>query len=131
MKFNGMSLNALSNETSSQCERLMVCLGSQVMHHMIVYGVTCMALGCPSRWKIPQRRRRRTTRQVSREGRTFFHAEWKRNDEEKATSAALDKVAKEVDTKHLTAVAICICHAKDAICVADHWRPQLEGRTIF
>ena len=36
----------------------------------------------------------------------FEGHEWRRNEKEKAMSAALDKVAKEVGAKHLTAVAI-------------------------
>ena len=39
-------------------------------------------------------------------GRVVFHSDWKRTDAEKAMSTALDKVAKEVGAKHLTAVAI-------------------------
>jgi aryl-alcohol dehydrogenase-like predicted oxidoreductase len=39
-------------------------------------------------------------------GRTFFNPDWKRNEQERAMSAALDKVAKEVGAKHVTAVAI-------------------------
>ncbi|KAH8114690.1 Aldo/keto reductase [Phellopilus nigrolimitatus] len=39
-------------------------------------------------------------------GRTITHAEWRRNEDEKKMSAALEKVAKEVGTEHITAVAI-------------------------
>jgi len=39
-------------------------------------------------------------------GRAFFSPDWKRNEQEIAMSAALDKVAKEVGAKHVTAVAI-------------------------
>lgn len=38
-------------------------------------------------------------------GRTMF-GEWLRNENEKKMSAALEKVAKEVGTEHITAVAI-------------------------
>ncbi|KAG8214443.1 NADP-dependent oxidoreductase domain-containing protein [Butyriboletus roseoflavus] len=44
--------------------------------------------------------------QSGEKGRTTFNPEWKRNVAEKAMSAALDKVAKEVGAKHLTSVAI-------------------------
>ncbi|KAH8112132.1 aryl-alcohol dehydrogenase [NADP+] [Phellopilus nigrolimitatus] len=39
-------------------------------------------------------------------GRTILQPDWKRNENEKKMSAALEKVAKEVGTKHITAVAI-------------------------
>lgn len=44
--------------------------------------------------------------QSGEKGRAFVNPDWKRNDQEKAMSAALDKVAKEVGAKHLTAIAI-------------------------
>ncbi|KAH8112134.1 aryl-alcohol dehydrogenase [NADP+] [Phellopilus nigrolimitatus] len=39
-------------------------------------------------------------------GRTIVQPDWKRNEDEKKMSAALEKVAKEVGTEHITAVAI-------------------------
>ncbi|KAG8214451.1 NADP-dependent oxidoreductase domain-containing protein [Butyriboletus roseoflavus] len=39
-------------------------------------------------------------------GRAVSGAEWRRNEQERAMSAALDKVAKEIGAKHITAVAI-------------------------
>lgn len=39
-------------------------------------------------------------------GRTIFSPDWKRNENEKKMSAALEKVAKEVGTEHITTVAI-------------------------
>lgn len=39
-------------------------------------------------------------------GRAFGGADWKRNEQERTMSTALDKVAKEVGAKHVTAVAI-------------------------
>lgn len=39
-------------------------------------------------------------------GRTAFVADWVRNENERKMSAALEKVAKEVGTEHITAVAI-------------------------
>ncbi|EJD05123.1 arylalcohol dehydrogenase [Fomitiporia mediterranea MF3/22] len=39
-------------------------------------------------------------------GRTILRAEWKRDENEKKMSVALEKVAKEVGTEHITAVAI-------------------------
>lgn len=40
-------------------------------------------------------------------GRTLFGPEWLRNDNEKKVSAALEKVAKEVGVKHITAGMPC------------------------
>jgi aryl-alcohol dehydrogenase-like predicted oxidoreductase len=45
-------------------------------------------------------------RQTGENGRIIYSPEWERNEGEKAMSAALEKVAKEVGTKHITAVAI-------------------------
>jgi aryl-alcohol dehydrogenase-like predicted oxidoreductase len=45
-------------------------------------------------------------RQTGENGRIIYNPEWERNEGEKAMSAALEKVAKEVGTKHITAVAI-------------------------
>ncbi|KAJ8585504.1 Aldo/keto reductase [Rhizopogon salebrosus TDB-379] len=45
-------------------------------------------------------------RQTGENGRIVYNPEWERNEREKAMSAALEKVAKEVGTKHITAVAI-------------------------
>ena len=39
-------------------------------------------------------------------GRTVFSKDWLRTEDEKKMSAALEKVAKEVGTEHITAVAI-------------------------
>ncbi|KAL5510958.1 hypothetical protein ACEPAG_3677 [Sanghuangporus baumii] len=39
-------------------------------------------------------------------GRTLFQSDWKRNEDEKKVCAALEKVAKEVGTEYITAVAI-------------------------
>jgi len=45
-------------------------------------------------------------RQTGEKGRTLTNPNWERNETEKAMSAALEKVAKEVGAKHITAVAI-------------------------
>jgi hypothetical protein len=45
-------------------------------------------------------------RQTGEKGRTLTNPNWERNETEKAMSAALEKVAKEVGAKHVTAVAI-------------------------
>ncbi|KAF9521235.1 NADP-dependent oxidoreductase domain-containing protein, partial [Crepidotus variabilis] len=45
-------------------------------------------------------------RKTGERGRTIFHPEWQRNDQEKAVSKALEKVASEVGDKHIAAVAI-------------------------
>ena len=44
--------------------------------------------------------------QSGEKGRVAFSTEWKRNDDEKAMSTALEKVAREVGAKQITAVAI-------------------------
>ncbi|KAF4622220.1 hypothetical protein D9613_009196 [Agrocybe pediades] len=45
-------------------------------------------------------------RQTGEKGRTVFNPEWERNDKEKAVCKALEKVAEELGTKYITAVAI-------------------------
>ncbi|KAG2362313.1 NADP-dependent oxidoreductase domain-containing protein [Suillus spraguei] len=45
-------------------------------------------------------------RQTGEKGRTLTNPNWERNETERAMSAALEKVAKEVGAKHITAVAI-------------------------
>ncbi|PAV15636.1 Aldo keto reductase [Pyrrhoderma noxium] len=44
--------------------------------------------------------------QTGEKGRTVFDDNWKRNENERKMSAALEKVAKEIGAKHLTSVAI-------------------------
>ena len=58
-------------------------------------------------------------------GRAFGGAEWRRNEKEKTMSAALDKVAKEVGAKHLTAVAIAYVMQK-----APYVFPIVGGRKV-
>jgi hypothetical protein len=63
-------------------------------------------------WGVLARGKFRTDEEEERrnrsgeKGRMSFNAEWKRNEQEKAVSVALEKVAKEVGAKHVTAVAI-------------------------
>ncbi|KAG1822881.1 NADP-dependent oxidoreductase domain-containing protein [Suillus subaureus] len=45
-------------------------------------------------------------RQTGEKGRTLTNPNWERNETERVMSAALEKVAKEVGAKHITAVAI-------------------------
>jgi len=45
-------------------------------------------------------------RQSGEKGRMILSPDWERNEKERAMSAALEKVAKEVGAKHITAVAI-------------------------
>jgi len=45
-------------------------------------------------------------RQTGEKGRMILGPNWERTPKEKAMSAALEKVAREVGTKHITAVAI-------------------------
>ncbi|KAF8443115.1 NADP-dependent oxidoreductase domain-containing protein [Boletus edulis BED1] len=58
-------------------------------------------------------------------GRVFFNPDWKRNDAERAMSTALEKVAKEVGAKHLTAVAIAYVMQK-----APYVFPIIGGRKV-
>ena len=58
-------------------------------------------------------------------GRAVFHEDWKRNDQERAMSAALEKVAKEVGAKHMTAVAIAYVMQK-----APYVFPIIGGRKV-
>ena len=44
--------------------------------------------------------------QSGEKGRVYLNEDWKRTEQEKAVSNALEKVAKEVGAKHITAVAI-------------------------
>jgi len=63
-------------------------------------------------WGVLARGKLRTDEEEERRnqsgehGRTSLNTDWKRNEQEKAVSAALEKVAKEVGAKHITAVAI-------------------------
>ena len=78
---------------------------------MVIDGATGMALApwgvlAGGKLRSDEEEERRAT--SGEGGRIAFHPDsnWKRIDSEKAMSAALDKVAKEVGAKHLTAVAI-------------------------
>ena len=53
--------------------------------------------------------RRRST---GEKGRTLISPDWERTPEEKKVCAALEKVAKEVGTEHITAVAIAFVMQK-------------------
>ena len=63
--------------------------------------------------------------QSGEKGRTIYDPEWMRNDNEKAMSAALDKIAKEVGAKHITAVAIAYVMQK-----APYVFPIIGGRKV-
>lgn len=58
-------------------------------------------------------------------GRTVFSDDWKRDENEKKMSAALEKVAKEVGTEHITAVAIAYVMQK-----TPYVFPIIGGRKI-
>ncbi|KAK7049180.1 putative aryl-alcohol dehydrogenase [Favolaschia claudopus] len=64
-------------------------------------------------------------RQTGEKGRTFFTPDWERNEDEKKISYALEKVAGEVGTKSLTAVAIAYVLAKVPYCF-----PLIGGRKV-
>ena len=58
-------------------------------------------------------------------GRTMFQPEWLRNENERKMSAALEKVAKEVGTEHISAVAIAYVLQK-----APYVFPVIGGRKV-
>ncbi|KAH8112128.1 aryl-alcohol dehydrogenase [NADP+] [Phellopilus nigrolimitatus] len=58
-------------------------------------------------------------------GRTILQPDWKRNENERKMSAALEKVAKEVGTEHITAVAIAYVMQK-----TPYVFPIIGGRKI-
>ncbi|TFK26136.1 arylalcohol dehydrogenase [Coprinopsis marcescibilis] len=58
-------------------------------------------------------------------GRTLLSAEWKRNEVERATSLALEKVAKEIGAKSITSVAIAYVMQK-----APYVFPIIGGRKV-
>jgi len=63
--------------------------------------------------------------QSGEKGRTTFSPEWKRNEKERAVSAALEKVAKEIGAKHITSVAIAYVMQK-----APYVFPIIGGRKV-
>ncbi|EJD05110.1 Aldo/keto reductase [Fomitiporia mediterranea MF3/22] len=58
-------------------------------------------------------------------GRTVFRSDWRRNEKERKMSAALEKVAKEVGTEHITAVAIAYVMQK-----TPYVYPIIGGRKV-
>ncbi|OAX42631.1 Aldo/keto reductase [Rhizopogon vinicolor AM-OR11-026] len=57
-------------------------------------------------WNLRTDEEEERRRQTGEKGRTLSNPNWERNETEKAMSAALENVAKEVGAKHITAVAI-------------------------
>jgi aryl-alcohol dehydrogenase-like predicted oxidoreductase len=64
-------------------------------------------------------------RQTGEKGRMLSNSNWERNETERAMSAALEKVAKEVGVKHITAVAIAYLMQK-----TPHVFPIIGGRKV-
>ncbi|KAF9237344.1 NADP-dependent oxidoreductase domain-containing protein [Melanogaster broomeanus] len=64
-------------------------------------------------------------RQTGEKGRTVFNPAWERNEHERAMSAGLEKVAKEIGAKHITAVAIAYVMQK-----APYVFPIVGGRKV-
>ncbi|KAF7376738.1 Aldo/keto reductase [Mycena sanguinolenta] len=64
-------------------------------------------------------------RAAGEKGRTMFNPQWERTEDEKKISKALEKVAAEVGTKSLTAVAIAYVMAKVPYCF-----PIIGGRKV-
>ncbi|KAL5523244.1 AAD14_2 [Sanghuangporus sanghuang] len=58
-------------------------------------------------------------------GRSIFQAEWRCNENERKMTAALEKVAKEVGTEHVTAVAIAYLMQK-----TPYVFPAIGGRKV-
>ncbi|KAI5119360.1 hypothetical protein M0805_008515 [Coniferiporia weirii] len=61
--------------------------------------------------------------ETDEKGRTLLDTDWMRNDNEKKMCAALEKVAKEVGTEHIAAVAIAYLMQK-----TPYVFPLIEGR---
>lgn len=75
--------------------------------------------------------------QSGENGRMGFGADWKRNEKERAVSAALEKVAKEVGAKQITAVAIAYVMQKTPYVFpiiggrkVEHFQANLEALEI-
>ena len=64
-------------------------------------------------------------RQTGEKGRTLISPDWERTSVEKKVCAALEKVAKEVGTEHITAVAIAFVMQK-----TPYVFPIIGGRKI-
>ncbi|KAG1885014.1 NADP-dependent oxidoreductase domain-containing protein [Suillus subluteus] len=76
-------------------------------------------------------------RQTGEKGRTFTTPNWERNETERAMSTALEKVAKQVGAKHITAVAIAYLMQKTPYVFpiiggrkVEHLEANLESLTI-
>jgi aryl-alcohol dehydrogenase-like predicted oxidoreductase len=85
-------------------------------------------------------RRRRT----GENGRTILNLDWERTEDEKKMAKALEEVAKQVGTEHITAgefnqslvIGIDfidskrahsryrVCTSEDTLCIPNHWRSQ-------
>jgi len=82
-------------------------------------------------WGVLARGKFRTSEEEERrdqsgeKGRELMGADWKRNEKEKAVSAALEKVAKEVGAKHVFSVAIAYVMQK-----APYVFPVIGGRKV-
>lgn len=64
-------------------------------------------------------------RQTGEKGRSMMGMHWERNEDEKKMSRALEKIAKEVGTQHITAVAIAYVMQKTT-----HVFPIVGGRKV-
>ncbi|KAF4616912.1 hypothetical protein D9613_008394 [Agrocybe pediades] len=64
-------------------------------------------------------------RQTGEKGRTIFNPDWERNEREKTVCKALEKVAKDIGAKHITAVAIAYLMQKTTYVF-----PIIGGRKI-
>ncbi|KAG8214331.1 NADP-dependent oxidoreductase domain-containing protein [Butyriboletus roseoflavus] len=70
------------------------------------HGMALAPWGVLARGKFRTDEEEERRNQSGEKGRTSFSTDWKRNEQEKAVSTALEKVAKEVGAKHVSAVAI-------------------------
>ncbi|KLO07372.1 Aldo/keto reductase [Schizopora paradoxa] len=92
----------------------------------------CRSLGLAiAPWNVVGAGRLRTDeeeerrRQTGEKGRTAFGPEWERTEDEKKMSRALEKIAKEVGTQYVTAVAIAYVMQKTT-----HVFPIIGGRKV-
>ncbi|KAG9308873.1 NADP-dependent oxidoreductase domain-containing protein [Chiua virens] len=70
------------------------------------HGMALAPWGVLARGKFRTDKEEERRNQTGEKGRMHSDTDWKRSEQEKAVTAALEKVAKEVGAKHVTAVAI-------------------------
>lgn len=128
IRAHGMSCHAILNETSSRWHAWKVCSLDESSPRIYSTTYTGMAL---APWNVLAAGRLRTDaeeerrRQTGEKGRIYFTPDWERTPLEREMSLALEKVAKEVGTPHITAVAIAYLMHK-----APYVFPIIGGRKV-